>query len=977
MKNKSTALAILILLLASMSFAQQASNIQFSNASSNAITISWTNGGGTSRAVFIQQSSTGTAAPVNNTTYTANTVYPTGSQIGATGWYCVYNSTGSSVTVTGLTAGSTYRVMVTEYTGAPGSETYDITTASNNPLNFVLANQATNVTFNNIGNTSVTVSWTNGTGTNRAVFVLQGSSGSAAPVNATTYAANTIFPTGSQIGASGWYCVYNGTGTSVTVTGLSAASAYRVMVIEYTGTAGTELYNANTATVNPNNFLTSFLTSVANPSQGNYAVGISVLPTFTWSSTGASSYNLEVSTSSSFTPLITLTGSAGIVGTTYSVNEFQQLTSNTKYYWRVKDNTANAYSATWEFTTFNVQVVLSQYYAYGTSASIAWYITPVSNNVEFDLYYSVNSNMTPTVVVPMGTSTSTTLTNLIPGQQYYVLVRARNAAATVIMNYSTVQTFTIPGLPTPNLSYPTGGTTVYLNPSSLYWYIGTYNPSIEYEVKYWISSGSEQPTPTAQTATSGSFLTGSPNPSTTLTAALTPGATYNWKVRTKLGLTYSATWSPTETFVVYSSTPGGVAPTPQLSWPVGGANSYLNPPSLYWYTGTYTTGLYFEAQWELSSGTWISPSSSGDIIGNLYFNLPSALSAGTYHWRVHSKIGSGGTWGSWSSVETFVIPAAATIVSVPTPSTPSGLINLLNPTFSWSATTPPALDYRVRISTYASVDANGMLNHPTAVSSSWITSGSTSMALSSVPFAPAYTLTAGATYYWQVQSRLNASPNTPSTWSYIVSFSTAAGSALIMPIAGSPSHGQPINNTSAVLSWVLPSKSDVHLKYNVEYSKTNDFKNSTVVKDINEPVASVKGLDANSTYYWRVASKNDLNGSVSDYSEPASFKTGNATAIEGETLPVEFSLEQNYPNPFNPTTIINYSLPNNSTVSLRIYDMLGREVKSLVNSEVAAGKHTIEWKGDDNSGNKVATGVYIYRITAGNFISSKKMLLVK
>jgi flagellar hook assembly protein FlgD len=86
---------------------------------------------------------------------------------------------------------------------------------------------------------------------------------------------------------------------------------------------------------------------------------------------------------------------------------------------------------------------------------------------------------------------------------------------------------------------------------------------------------------------------------------------------------------------------------------------------------------------------------------------------------------------------------------------------------------------------------------------------------------------------------------------------------------------------------------------------------------------------------------------------------------------------QNYPNPFNPSTQIKFSIPVNGFVTLKIYDLLGKEIKTLINSEYSAGSHSMQWNGDDNLGNKVSTGIYVYRMTSGNFASSKKMLLIK
>lgn len=447
--------------------ATQASDIVFSNVSSNQFTFNWTDGNGSKRTVFIKQDSTGTASPVNNTTYNASTVFGSGSQIGTTGWYCVFNGTThtSGITVTNLLPNKNYRVMVCEYNGNAGYEQYNTTTASNNPVtkktcsentsipseglvawypfngnandecgngnngivngavltsdrfenankafyfdgtndyinipfsfgncpefsisawfnidtltgthqaivssttacfehlqcnssgnigfytksygtillpiislypqdswrhvvfsiksgvtkvyengtlisysnqifdtitlanlirigsgylngrffhgkiddvrlyNRALtdceisslyqevsfpANQATNIVFSNITSNQFTFNWSDGNGSKRAVFVKQDNTGSALPINNTTYTANTNFGSGSQIGTSGWFCVFNGTthSTGVTVTNLIPNTTYRVMVCEYNGVPGAEQYNISTAINNPNN----------------------------------------------------------------------------------------------------------------------------------------------------------------------------------------------------------------------------------------------------------------------------------------------------------------------------------------------------------------------------------------------------------------------------------------------------------------------------------------------------------------------------------------------------------------------------------------------------------------------------------------------------------------------------------------------------------------------------------------------------
>ena len=94
--------------------------------------------------------------------------------------------------------------------------------------------------------------------------------------------------------------------------------------------------------------------------------------------------------------------------------------------------------------------------------------------------------------------------------------------------------------------------------------------------------------------------------------------------------------------------------------------------------------------------------------------------------------------------------------------------------------------------------------------------------------------------------------------------------------------------------------------------------------------------------------------------------------------PKKFSLKQNYPNPFNPTTKIVYELPKNCNVTLEVYNVLGQKVITLVNNRLQLkGKHSVVWNAKDVNGNNLSTGIYFYRIKAGDFIQSKKMILIK
>jgi endonuclease I len=100
--------------------------------------------------------------------------------------------------------------------------------------------------------------------------------------------------------------------------------------------------------------------------------------------------------------------------------------------------------------------------------------------------------------------------------------------------------------------------------------------------------------------------------------------------------------------------------------------------------------------------------------------------------------------------------------------------------------------------------------------------------------------------------------------------------------------------------------------------------------------------------------------------EPATIKS------ENDQSPDQFFLSQNFPNPFNPTTMISYQLPMTNRVLLKVYDILGQEITTLVDQLISAGKHQVVWDAE-----KLPSGIYVYQLKAGNYIDSRKMILMK
>jgi hypothetical protein len=95
------------------------------------------------------------------------------------------------------------------------------------------------------------------------------------------------------------------------------------------------------------------------------------------------------------------------------------------------------------------------------------------------------------------------------------------------------------------------------------------------------------------------------------------------------------------------------------------------------------------------------------------------------------------------------------------------------------------------------------------------------------------------------------------------------------------------------------------------------------------------------------------------------------------SLPSEFMLSQNYPNPFNPTTTVSYALSEESYVSLKVFNLLGEEVRTLVAETRAAGNYEVTWDGKTNSGKDATSGVYLYQMIAGKFRETRKMTLTR
>jgi len=328
--------------------------------------------------------------------------------------------------------------------------------------------------------------------------------------------------------------------------------------------------------------------------------------------------------------------------------------------------------------------------------------------------------------------------------------------------------------------------------------------------------------------------------------------------------------------------------------------------------------------------------------------LPVALKQRTrYYWKVQAA----DRWGqstfsaqSWSFMAPDFAPRTPTFVSPA-----NGAVN--QPTIlpvSWSASAG-AITYRLQIATTIAFTA-------TAFDDSTITTPSQQIG----------PLKINTTYYARVNAK---NTNGTSAWSSPVwRFTTVALPGPVSLV--SPLHAAMIGADSVRFIW-RKSQSAVS-RYWFELAADSLLTNPVIDSTLsaNDTTKVVRRFLTNQSYWWRVKAKNTTGWGL--FSEKRRFSILRTGVASDNDVPLEFSLSQNYPNPFNPSTSINYTLPKSAQVELRIYDLKGREIQVLVNGRNEAGKYTVDFNAAD-----LQSGVYFYRLRAGNFVQTRKMIVVK
>ena len=136
-------------------------------------------------------------------------------------------------------------------------------------------------------------------------------------------------------------------------------------------------------------------------------------------------------------------------------------------------------------------------------------------------------------------------------------------------------------------------------------------------------------------------------------------------------------------------------------------------------------------------------------------------------------------------------------------------------------------------------------------------------------------------------------------------------------------------------------------------------------------------LDVGEHMNWVLTSENGKNYILEASGEITVPSAGRFTLELEAVVPASFTLNQNFPNPFNPVTTLTYGLPNENHVTLTIYDLNGKEINQIINIDQSAGHHSVLWNSTDRIGMPVSAGIYFYQIRAGEFLQTKKMVLLK
>ena len=880
-------------------------------------------------------------------------------------------------------------------------------TCSGKVLSAEPVTQATNITSGSVSTASMVISWTNGSGTNRAVFMKEGVQGTITnPTDSVSYSASANWSSkGTQLGSSGYYCIYNGSGNSVSLSNLTTNTNYWIQVFEYNGSGVYTNYLTVTAIRNPNNFYVMPTTQALNitfPTVASNSI------TANWTNGNGSKRIVIVNTNNSFTnpsngtdptanPVFSGSGEQVVFNGTGNTVAVTNLSAGTTYWFRVYECNGSG-----TYTVYNTNTATQNpNNQYTTVAAYIW------TGGAGDFNWNTAGNWSPSRTSVSSSdnltfdNTGTITVNNVQSESIDKLTISGNT--NLILNPLSAVTLTI-------------GTSINVASSSILNLGSNLNISLNSGVPMNVN---------------GTLLCGTSTVSGNGNFILSSVGTLG--IGSVSGLSGNITSTGTKTLDSQASYVfngiGNIQNTTGLPGAVGSLTinnssgvSLQNNLSVYG-TLTLTSGAFNLNGHNLSLNGDFSIT-SGSIGGNSSSNLTLNVTAGT-----------SGTlnFSSGSALNNFTLNSIGSTITFSSDLTIYGTMSLVNGKVD-------LLDNILTLYSTGSLSENTNSVIKSSTGNGYITTsisltnpsgdncrgiGVTITSLSDLGnttierhfdpqtgngntgikrwynISPANNSGLNATLILKYdQSELNSIPednldgfkSTDSgiTWEEIIG--TLNKTNRIYTIAG-------INSFSR---WTLGDKDNtLPVKLNSFLSDVTE--RSVVLKwitgeEINNSGFDIERANANDKTKWDkigfVKGKGTLNTSSNYSFEDNMINSGkylyrlkqidfngnfhyfNLESVIEIKAPNKPELSQNYPNPFNPITKINYGLPKDGKVKLVIYDIRGCEIKTLVDNEFkTAGRYTVEF-----NGSQFSSGVYFYRIHVDlgtGYTEQKKMILVK
>jgi hypothetical protein len=682
----------------------------------------------------------------------------------------------------------------------------------------------------------------------------------------------------------------------------------------------------------------SFRTEIEIPEPVNLTLpsdasqNINLTPYFEWNSLeNAQTYNFQLSKTSSFDSLLIdsiIVGESNLVLT-------DSLDFRETYYWRLKAENygvSGLWSEVWEFTTI-VEApggfVLKSPEENSSFVSVnPEFIWQRSQRAEqYRLQVSMQSDFGSLGIDSLLTDTTALVIGLRNGVSHYWRVKAINAGGETDWSPSWEFT-TIPLQPNvvELLSPVNGANDLSLTPR-FKWRLGEHANSFTFELasdeeftEVLISESTEDTT-------------------TALSDILENNSRYYWRVRGE-NSGVSGLWSEIRSFVTIIAEPEQV----ELESPGDGEELIPVTPVLSW-LGAERAESY---RVRLSTREDFVGLVLDSVVTDTSMSIQNPLNNDTeYYWQVKAINKAGES--NWSNIQNFstreMIPE---VVVLKEPQKDSVHISI-NPSLRWFKS-ERAKKYHVNVS-LDSMFKDLKLDSITVDTALFIEKD----------------FDYNTNYYWRVKASNNGGE---SNWSKVFSFKT------IVPLPKQVKILAPKDSTDGVelmpkVVWSSDLLSDGYtLQIGLDSLFENIVLDSTKETSSDTSLVLKTSLDENTKYFIRVRSFNVAG--YSNWSSISYFRTNILTSNDTEDIPTDFVLQQNYPNPFNPSTTVRFAIPKAADVNIVVYNMIGQRVAIILNERKSPGWHNVRF----NASN-LASGFYIYRMVAGNFVEIRKMTLIK